>query len=292
MSILNLIRHRAFDLLPKKIRVIAFILVTSFFSIYAASFCSNDEMLIFRISKIIGPSTASENDVIYFIRLNETINIDSIAIELPQLLKSDGVDSVLRNQKWMLNDCSIHLVKNPIYYLHFSVIHGGIRDNYYSLKFYIDTTNEILGISALKWQKGFIEPVEEGGAFAHKICNLILKLKNKAEYIGKSETNFKIKDCDISSIFPSGPKRFWKWFKKQEDFLFEYDTQKRRVENNIKHKLPLMGPDITFEIGPIENNKRQIKLVADEYLKERIMESIPKLNHWNVTFEVKLYKNP
>jgi hypothetical protein len=273
----------------KYILFILFVFIFKHISIPSQRF-SEDYRAIYQITKAIEPSPVGLSKTIFFLRPNNNIQKDSMTIIIKALLKNK-VDSINHFGKMVIKECNFSNDEHPIYLFSCGIIIKYLLfKNYYSLDIYLDTIEEIIGISSLKWQSGFVEPAKTNAIYAKKVKNLFLNQYKNAEYIGSSKTKCKIDDNHI--IFNNGLKQFWKWFKHYEEYLYDYEKDKERIDKNITRKLRLIDYNLSFEICQIKENKREIIIIGSEYLKERILKSVPKLHLWKVTFENKYNKYP
>ncbi len=91
----------------------------------------------------------------------------------------------------------------------------------------------------------------------------------------------------LFSVFSkkSPQERFWEWFKSNEAKLFDFETNREKVFEELKNALSKVNPDLTFEFGPIENGARDFVISADglrdvfPYV-ESLYAKAPVLNHW------------
>jgi aminoglycoside phosphotransferase len=61
----------------------------------------------------------------------------------------------------------------------------------------------------------------------------------------------------LERIFPwSHEKKFWKWFVEHSDELFNFEADQQRIFDELAAQLKKVHESLTFEFGPIEDNKR------------------------------------
>jgi len=60
----------------------------------------------------------------------------------------------------------------------------------------------------------------------------------------------------------SNEEVFWKWFIKNEQRLFEFDTDRERIFGELSKELKKVHGDLTFEFGPVHDGKREFVLSA------------------------------
>lgn len=58
-------------------------------------------------------------------------------------------------------------------------------------------------------------------------------------------------------------KRFWQWFLKNEDKIFNFETNQEKIFDELIKELHKVNKNLTFEIGPVENKKREFVISAD-----------------------------
>lgn len=82
-------------------------------------------------------------------------------------------------------------------------------------------------------------------------------------------------------------EKFWKWFKKNETMLFEFnDSNRDKVFDKLANEMKKVHPDLTFEFSPVfESGKREFVISADGIKEafpkvESLFKSAPKLNKW------------
>lgn len=78
---------------------------------------------------------------------------------------------------------------------------------------------------------------------------------------------------------------FWAWFQKNENMLFNFESNRETIFNKLSDALTLVDPNLTFEFGPIEDSKREFIISAngikDSFPSvESLFNSAPNLNKW------------
>lgn len=81
---------------------------------------------------------------------------------------------------------------------------------------------------------------------------------------------------------------FWTWFQNNEDELFHFERDQERVFNKLITAMRKVHPDLVFEFGPIENNKREFVISAGGLKSafpfvESLYSSAPNMARWNFT---------
>ncbi|RYY01280.1 MAG: hypothetical protein EOO53_18545 [Gammaproteobacteria bacterium] len=67
-------------------------------------------------------------------------------------------------------------------------------------------------------------------------------------------------------------ENFWKWFKKNEAIIFEFEKDQERVFDLLSNEMHKVNPNLTFEFGPKINNQREFIISSDG-----IKEAFPKV---------------
>lgn len=80
---------------------------------------------------------------------------------------------------------------------------------------------------------------------------------------------------------------FWMWFEKKSNQIFYFENNQDQVFNSLAKKLQKINPDLTFEIGPIKNNKREFIISAGGIKSafinvEKLYSKKPNLMNWEV----------
>jgi hypothetical protein len=68
----------------------------------------------------------------------------------------------------------------------------------------------------------------------------------------------------LLSCFQSKTKeeKFWIWFEENSDTLFHFENNQEVIFNQLSKQLQKVNPDLTFEFGPIQNEKREFIISA------------------------------
>jgi hypothetical protein len=271
-----------------QIYCLAFLLVIIFCvqDISSRVWHSEDHLAMDEITKSIGP----KNDrTLYFLRPNGVIPYESITGIIKNLIIND-FDSIRVEMRPEKDFCgyfsSGHKIKHYSFALYLRRL---LKYKHYSFDVYVDTTINLLAVSSQKWQYGFIEPPEKNNRFASKTKDKLLEKYTNAEYIGCTEMKYNIKESD--SFVHQGEVRFWKWFKKYEKYLFEYEMRSEIIDKYIKRKLQIIEVDLSFEIDEMIDNKRKLIIYGPEYLRERVVKTVPKLQFWQVQYITGTKKN-
>jgi hypothetical protein len=60
----------------------------------------------------------------------------------------------------------------------------------------------------------------------------------------------------------SNEDAFWKWFVKNEQRLFDFESDRERIFDELGRKMKQVNRDLTFEFGPTQNGKREFVVSA------------------------------
>jgi hypothetical protein len=88
--------------------------------------------------------------------------------------------------------------------------------------------------------------------------------------------------------FGSKQKKFWKWFEKNSDKIFNFEKDPGKVFELLKKKLKSVNKDLTFEFSPIlENGKREFVISADGIFSSfadviDLVDEAPDLPNWEI----------
>ena len=92
----------------------------------------------------------------------------------------------------------------------------------------------------------------------------------------------------LFSCFKSQTKEeiFWSWFTKNSSNLFSFEKDQEKIFDELSAQMSKVNSDLTFEFGPIENNKRDFVISAGGIKAsfpavEKLYESRPDLKEWN-----------
>jgi hypothetical protein len=85
----------------------------------------------------------------------------------------------------------------------------------------------------------------------------------------------------------SKEKKFWKWFVEHPEELFNFEDNQERVFSQLGTQLKKIDENLTFEFGPIQDNKREFILSADGIFSsfpavQKLVGVAPKINRWTV----------
>ena len=61
----------------------------------------------------------------------------------------------------------------------------------------------------------------------------------------------------------SPEQRFWKWFERNQDSLFDFEKSKEQTFDQLGIEMHKLNPSLTFEFGPKEDGRREFTISAD-----------------------------
>jgi hypothetical protein len=82
-------------------------------------------------------------------------------------------------------------------------------------------------------------------------------------------------------------KEFWLWFKNKSDDIFNFESNTDKILDKLHHELHKINENLTFEFGPIINNKRIFIISADGIKEafndvETLFVNKPLLDKWEI----------
>ncbi len=92
----------------------------------------------------------------------------------------------------------------------------------------------------------------------------------------------------VFSLFTSKEELFWRWFQKNENMIFNFDTDREHVFDRLNFELGKVNNGLTFEFGSIKNDgTREFIISADGIRRvfpavERLFNRKPELARWKV----------
>lgn len=83
-------------------------------------------------------------------------------------------------------------------------------------------------------------------------------------------------------------QQFWNWFIENESQLFDFEAHREAVFDRIEQQLQKIDPDLSFEIGPEESDRRELIISASGIKRafpavQKLVAEAPNLKHWRVT---------
>lgn len=78
---------------------------------------------------------------------------------------------------------------------------------------------------------------------------------------------------------------FWKWFVVNESRLFEFEKDQEGIFDELGKEMKLVNSDLTFELGPVQNGKREFVISAGGIRSafpavETLYNRAPALQRW------------
>ena len=91
----------------------------------------------------------------------------------------------------------------------------------------------------------------------------------------------------FKNTFAASPEaKFWKWFVKNQDMLFDFEKDRENIFDNLSAEMNKVHPNLTFEFSPVlETGKREFVISAagikDAFpAVEALYDSAPNLPKW------------
>jgi hypothetical protein len=69
--------------------------------------------------------------------------------------------------------------------------------------------------------------------------------------------------CSNGSVQNSPEEEFWRWFLANDTRLFDFESDRERVFDELQARLHKVKAGLTFEFGPKENGARDFVISAD-----------------------------
>jgi hypothetical protein len=78
---------------------------------------------------------------------------------------------------------------------------------------------------------------------------------------------------------------FWNWFEQNSELIFSFEADAENIFTLLENELGKVDENLTFEFGPIENNKREFIISADGIKDsfnevENLYDQKPELENW------------
>lgn len=82
-------------------------------------------------------------------------------------------------------------------------------------------------------------------------------------------------------------QQFWKWFADKQNELFDFEKNQESIFNQIGEQLQKVDPDLSFEIGPKNLNRRDFIVSASGMKRafpavQKLVAEAPILQHWRI----------
>lgn len=82
-------------------------------------------------------------------------------------------------------------------------------------------------------------------------------------------------------------RRFWEWFEKHQDELFDFELDRERIFDRLSNRLARVHRDLTFEFGPKEDDHREFVISAGGLKRafpavSSLVSAAPHLNFWRI----------
>ena len=99
---------------------------------------------------------------------------------------------------------------------------------------------------------------------------------------------FLLVGCSSGYTQDSSEKRFWRWFQANETKLFDFESDRESVFDELQAELHKVNGGLTFEFGPKQNGVREFVISADG-IKDvfpaviKLANAAPSLSRWKIT---------
>jgi len=132
--------------------------------------------------------------------------------------------------------------------------------------------------------------VKDVGNFVQQFNKLLLGRKafpiEVTRYVDKNWDCWQENGMGLAMDKPTEEK-FWKWFKKNQEMLFNCDSALEAVFDKLRPQIKKINQDLTFEFGPIRDGKREFIISANGIRKAfrsviSLAESAPELKRFTV----------
>ena len=85
----------------------------------------------------------------------------------------------------------------------------------------------------------------------------------------------------------SAEERFWQWFEQNSNRLFAFETDRDCVFRDLTAALHKVHEGLTFEFGPVQDDKREFIVSADGIRErfpavQRLVAAAPAMSRWTV----------
>jgi hypothetical protein len=89
----------------------------------------------------------------------------------------------------------------------------------------------------------------------------------------------------FTSAEAAGEAGFWKWFTTNDARLFAVETDQPAIFDEVSKQLSLVNKDLTFELGPVQDGKREFVISAGGIASafpavEALYSKAPSLSRW------------
>ena len=88
-------------------------------------------------------------------------------------------------------------------------------------------------------------------------------------------------------MFALSAQEFWKWFTEHDEELFNFETDRENVFDQLAKQLNKIDPNLTFEIGPVQNGKREFVISAGGIkqafpIVAALVDAAPGFERWQI----------
>lgn len=85
----------------------------------------------------------------------------------------------------------------------------------------------------------------------------------------------------------SNEGKFWNWFEANDQGIFNFESDQRRIFDELQKRLKAVHDSLVFEIGRVVEDQREFIISADGDVEafpfvDKLFEVAPKLARWNI----------
>ena len=83
-------------------------------------------------------------------------------------------------------------------------------------------------------------------------------------------------------------ERFWKWFKENEERLFNFEKEQDKIFNELTKELSIIDDNLTFEFSSVKNDGKREFIISADGIKssfstvEALAEMAPTMERWTI----------
>lgn len=88
--------------------------------------------------------------------------------------------------------------------------------------------------------------------------------------------------------FKTREQKFWDWFSERSPQYFDFEKDQEKLFNELKYRLNLINPDLTFEFGPIVNNQEREFIISADGIKKsfpdvtKLVNAAPEFSNFKI----------
>ena len=69
-------------------------------------------------------------------------------------------------------------------------------------------------------------------------------------------------------VFKTKEQKFWDWFSERSNQYFDFEKDQEKLFNELKLRLNRINEELTFEFGPISENKQREFIISADGIKK------------------------